>query len=166
MSSSSQRQAAPAWKTLLGLLSLLLAALIWCSGLVSSLSRPSVAPSLNLQQQEISVLAEPAVPSSLAPLLQGEANPRAALRQSLEGLTAEQRSPRQEQLLSLLSGQSVALPPDADALLKLLDCGARGGSPAVCGDPAIARQALLRFCLLYTSPSPRDRQKSRMPSSA
>ena len=26
--------------------------------------------------------------------------------------------------------------------------------------------ALLVFCLLYTSPSPRDRQKSRMPSSA
>ena len=25
---------------------------------------------------------------------------------------------------------------------------------------------LLMFCLLYTSPSPRDRQKSRMPSSA
>ena len=25
---------------------------------------------------------------------------------------------------------------------------------------------LLPFCLLYTSPSPRDRQKSRMPSSA
>ena len=24
----------------------------------------------------------------------------------------------------------------------------------------------LRYCLLYTSPSPRDRQKSRMPSSA
>ena len=26
--------------------------------------------------------------------------------------------------------------------------------------------AMLRSCLLYTSPSPRDRQKSRMPSSA
>ena len=26
--------------------------------------------------------------------------------------------------------------------------------------------ALLQVCLLYTSPSPRDRQKSRMPSSA
>ena len=25
---------------------------------------------------------------------------------------------------------------------------------------------MLEFCLLYTSPSPRDRQKSRMPSSA
>ena len=29
-----------------------------------------------------------------------------------------------------------------------------------------ARVAMTRFCLLYTSPSPRDRQKSRMPSSA
>ena len=28
------------------------------------------------------------------------------------------------------------------------------------------RRATIRFCLLYTSPSPRDRQKSRMPSSA
>ena len=27
-------------------------------------------------------------------------------------------------------------------------------------------KALALFCLLYTSPSPRDRQKSRMPSSA
>ena len=30
----------------------------------------------------------------------------------------------------------------------------------------ILADGLLRFCLLYTSPSPRDRQKSRMPSSA
>ena len=27
-------------------------------------------------------------------------------------------------------------------------------------------QMLMKTCLLYTSPSPRDRQKSRMPSSA
>ena len=27
-------------------------------------------------------------------------------------------------------------------------------------------EALMQICLLYTSPSPRDRQKSRMPSSA
>ena len=31
---------------------------------------------------------------------------------------------------------------------------------------ALAAQALDSICLLYTSPSPRDRQKSRMPSSA
>ena len=30
----------------------------------------------------------------------------------------------------------------------------------------VASLIFLRICLLYTSPSPRDRQKSRMPSSA
>ena len=34
------------------------------------------------------------------------------------------------------------------------------------GYEGIARGAVVRACLLYTSPSPRDRQKSRMPSSA
>ena len=28
------------------------------------------------------------------------------------------------------------------------------------------KEAMVKACLLYTSPSPRDRQKSRMPSSA
>ena len=32
--------------------------------------------------------------------------------------------------------------------------------------PWISRSLLKEICLLYTSPSPRDRQKSRMPSSA
>ena len=31
---------------------------------------------------------------------------------------------------------------------------------------ALAELGLFAICLLYTSPSPRDRQKSRMPSSA
>ena len=31
---------------------------------------------------------------------------------------------------------------------------------------ALKMKNLLNICLLYTSPSPRDRQKSRMPSSA
>ena len=33
-------------------------------------------------------------------------------------------------------------------------------------DPANAKEMLQRTCLLYTSPSPRDRSSSRMPSSA
>ena len=33
-------------------------------------------------------------------------------------------------------------------------------------DKKVLQTALNKFCLLYTSPSPRDRQKSRMPSSA
>ena len=32
--------------------------------------------------------------------------------------------------------------------------------------PLVTRKTLSKLCLLYTSPSPRDRQKSRMPSSA
>ena len=37
---------------------------------------------------------------------------------------------------------------------------------AVTGSEDAACFCLLGLCLLYTSPSPRDRQKSRMPSSA
>ena len=33
-------------------------------------------------------------------------------------------------------------------------------------DSGLGKSHLLYACLLYTSPSPRDRQKSRMPSSA
>ena len=32
--------------------------------------------------------------------------------------------------------------------------------------PSFEKSGMVTFCLLYTSPSPRDRQKSRMPSSA
>src|SRR5678809_1334857 len=60
--------------------------------------------------------------------------------------------------------------PEAGIALLILE----GGS-YVCGTPeyAKARETVLDWirkhhndCLLYTSPSPRDRQKSRMPSSA
>src|SRR5674476_508369 len=47
---------------------------------------------------------------------------------------------------------------------------ARGGYGAVCAMPNTVPVAdtaeICEYCLLYTSPSPRDRQKSRMPSSA
>ena len=46
-------------------------------------------------------------------------------------------------------------------------CCSRTRSWRNCRSNASAgRWRLLRLCLLYTSPSPRDRQKSRMPSSA
>ena len=41
---------------------------------------------------------------------------------------------------------------------------ANQGETVLAWDPATGRP--LSICLLYTSPSPRDRQKSRMPSSA
>ena len=39
-------------------------------------------------------------------------------------------------------------------------------APALLGGALLGGVAGLLTCLLYTSPSPRDRQKSRMPSSA
>ena len=53
---------------------------------------------------------------------------------------------RLEEIVADLERGGIAL----DETLKLYEEGAK----------------LLEFCLLYTSPSPRDRQKSRMPSSA
>ena len=41
------------------------------------------------------------------------------------------------------------------------------GANAISGITVLAAlTAIIKACLLYTSPSPRDRQKSRMPSSA
>ena len=61
-------------------------------------------------------------------------------------------------IASLFYGQATASKEEAEKLAELLSL-----------DPAITA-ALQEFptkgCLLYTSPSPRDRQKSRMPSSA
>ena len=37
---------------------------------------------------------------------------------------------------------------------------------AIMGPNGSGKSTLSNICLLYTSPSPRDRQKSRMPSSA
>ena len=64
---------------------------------------------------------------------------------------------------------------DAERASALLDItlttrGQSAGKPIpMCGVPYHAADnylAKLVSCLLYTSPSPRDRQKSRMPSSA
>ena len=48
------------------------------------------------------------------------------------------------------------------ALIKAVGTKAAGKAAAT----SVIRPALQNVCLLYTSPSPRDRQKSRMPSSA
>ena len=149
MSPSSHRQApVPSWKVLLGALSLLLAALIWASGLVNSLSRPSVAPSLNLQQQEVQLLAEPALPHAIGSALLGSEDPRTMLLGALEQIPATDRSQRQAQLLALLQNEVDSLPeiaPADDPLLKQLLCEARGGLQGDCINPAVARGAALRL---------------------
>ena len=86
--------------------------------------------------------------------------------------------------VSIEGGAKMVLPSPATTLLARLQLhGWREASPRAApwvrhlilptaeGPPQPlrsirAQQPLLPACLLYTSPSPRDRQKSRMPSSA
>ena len=120
-------------------------------GLSDSLSRKSVAPVLTLQQQELTVLAEPAMPASLRPLL-ATPDPRTTLLKALEASSEDQRSPRQNRLLGLLRGE---LAPEgdtisvevADPLLDQLVCEVSATDPLACINAAASSQALLRLLI-------------------
>jgi hypothetical protein len=104
------RQAPPAWKSLLALLSLALSLLLWMGGLLESLQRPSVADALSLRQLELGVLAAEVMPESMRPALVG-ADPRGeladALGQRMEA--SETPAPVVERLtLTLLEGSTDA----------------------------------------------------------
>ena len=152
---SSPQPVSPRWKGLLAALSLALAGFIWLSGLIDSLSRPSVAPALSLQQQELTLLAEPAVPPPLRDALLGE-SPRDALLKALEGISAEERNERQQQMLLLLQGQGSAsadLAREADDLLfQQLHCQAGTSDPTLCIDAAEAEKAAFRLALSTVLP--------------
>ena len=73
----------------------------------------------------------------------------------------------------ILSGGSLYGKSCVDELVKILLC--EGGDVELCARTSkhihvfafdLFSLSLSYICLLYTSPSPRDRQKSRMPSSA
>ena len=152
---SSPQPVSPRWKGLLAALSLALAGFIWLSGLIDSLSRPSVAPALSLQQQELTLLAEPAVPPPLRDALLGE-SPRDALLKALVGISPEQRNERQQQMLLLLQGQGSAsadLARDADdPLLQQLHCEAGVSDPTLCIDASAAGKAAFRLALSTVLP--------------
>ena len=76
-----------------------------------------------------------------------------------------------EEPLKIESGYAFSVLDDADATwemairrikAELRRQGFTGNKSTIKGDPVRKNND----CLLYTSPSPRDRQKSRMPSSA
>ena len=74
--------------------------------------------------------------------------------QTLERATSTPELVKATQALCALNDLEAAKP-----LVKVLGFN----NPAVA---AVATQGLIQLCLLYTSPSPRDRTRSRMPSSA
>ncbi len=122
---------------------------------MDSLSRPSVAPALSLQQQELTLLAEPAVPPPLRDALLG-GSPRDALLKALEGISPEERNERQQQMLLLLQGQGSASAEldrqDDDPLLQQLHCEADASDPTLCIDAAAAGQAAFRLAVSTVLP--------------
>ena len=171
---SSQPQPADPWRSfkgLLALLSLALCLLLWLNGLVGSLARPSVGNALLLRQQELAVLAEPAVPPSLATLLLG-ADPRGQLRRELArqaGSTAplpveqqrtwallEQQSGNRDLARQIRSGLPAVAEPRAGiaaSLQQMLGCELASPGEACALAPGSARQALLRLLLITLAPA-------------
>ena len=138
------------WRPLLAALSLMLSGLLWLSGLLGSLERPSVDHSLSLRQLQLELLAAPVLPSRLHPLLLGD-DPAGALADALDEQIrsgAGAADPDQQLQLALLQLQrgldpqaarqlerlSLLVPPDQRRLLdQLAQPGPdqRGDSPAV-----------------------------------
>ena len=161
------------WKGLLALLSLLLCALLWINGLVGSLQRPSVGNALLLRQQELAVLAEPALPPWLRQPLLG-ADPHETLRQELARQAAasaaplppaqlltwgllEQRAGHPELARQILSGTDEPDPLDlahrGRPLQRRLWCELHGGTDQSCSSAATARAAMQRLLLLSVAPA-------------
>ena len=121
----------------------------------------SVRPALVFQNPDHQLLL-PSCSSELAfHLPEGTALSTAVIDQALEQVGLGGMADRPIHSLSGGQKQRLAI---ASALLSgaellLLD------EPTALLDPE-SQQSVLELCLLYTSPSPRDRQKSRMPSSA
>ncbi len=93
------KRTTPAWKIFLAFLSIFLVFFIWKKGLEDSFQRPSVTPSLSFHQQEIALLAQPSVPSSLTPFLTG-LDPKSQLVEGLREIPFDQMSERQRLLLA------------------------------------------------------------------
>ena len=90
----------------LAFVSLVLATLVWVLGLVDSFGKPSVAPALSLEQQELSLLAQPKVPELLQPLVVGD-DPGAALLRTLRETPLDRLDDRQVLLFTALEQDEV-----------------------------------------------------------
>ena len=91
-----------------------------------------------------------------------------SLSSELDGAGAHQKG-LEDVLLGDVTVDAAALDADAGVALAHLVAVPQLGDDLDAVEPSVLGEGggdHLEGCLLYTSPSPRDRQKSRMPSSA
>ena len=69
-------------------------------------------------------------------------------------------------VFAYLLGESVALVTETKRYHRMDEFFGKGMTPEILDAMDIFRDGQVLPCLLYTSPSPRDRTRSRMPSSA
>ena len=86
-------------------------------------------------------------------------------------VVAEASAPRDGRYVERVGTYNPMVPKDHDQRLVLKNERitywlGQGAQPTERVQKMLASAGLTEACLLYTSPSPRDRQKSRMPSSA
>jgi hypothetical protein len=140
---------------LLALLSLALSVLLWVSGLLESLERPSVNPALSVRQLQLELLAAPALPDGLRPLLIGSGVPAELATQLQEQRVQESASGTPDQLLQqvllqrlaedppptepLLEELSALVPPEQRPLLAWLKQGRQGSGDGRSGPELVAQ---------------------------
>ena len=83
-------------------------------------------------------------------------------------VATDSRSPRDGRFIEELGwfnpkAKEVLYKLNIEGIKKWLSNGAQ---PSYAVKSILIKEGIVESCLLYTSPSPRDRQKSRMPSSA
>ena len=98
----------------------------------------------------------PSIPSSSANVVKTGA--------SVSSLIATETEQIRNDLMTIHHSAS---PPPIQPRVRVPPIGAPAEASAIdASKPPVPSRAAVNNCLLYTSPSPRDRQKSRMPSSA
>lgn len=89
-------------KVVIAILSLLLTFFVWQRGLEESFDRPSVAPTLLVNQREIALLADAALPNSLKDVLVGS-DSALSLKEALSEIPIDLMEDRQKLLLASLA---------------------------------------------------------------
>ena len=80
--------------------------------------------------------------------------------------TALQIEPKRRRVFAIISHPDAGKTTLTENMLLAAGAIHQAGKVAARGEARRTQSDWMKICLLYTSPSPRDRQKSRMPSSA